>query len=204
MKKYLLVAGLFTLLSGVVFKEAALAQNDRPWGVGVRAGTWGIPSGILDMFLDEHPSVDGETFGVELRQYGEDGTEGVFSVSYAFDLGRMDGTGVWLLEDDDPAEDLRVGKATLDVYALTVTFLWDIMPEWIVHPYLGLGVGLAYVDGKIPPGEEDDDDAYTGPAPAVNIPVGLRAQITENLSLSLEARFFTGGLALGGGALYAC
>ena len=201
MNKQLVWTGVLVL--GLLVSGTAMGQEAPQWAFGVRAAAWSIPGTLLDQFLDEHPSVKGETYGMEFRYYGADGPSGVFSVSYGFDVGRIDGTGFWLLKDDDPDEDGRRGKAQADVYALTATFLWDIMPEWVVHPYLGLGIGVAYVDGEIPPGEEDDDDSYKGPAPAVNIPLGLRAQLTENLSLNVDARLFMGGLALGGGVAYA-
>jgi opacity protein-like surface antigen len=175
------------------------AQESPQWAAGLRGGTWSIPNALLDRFLDEHPSVDGESFGITFCPLGESGATGVFSVVYALDYGSLSGSGVWRADDDEP-EDQREGKASLDLLALTVNFIWDIMPEWRVHPYLGLGLGIAYADGQIPGEEGEEDETYKGPAPAFNLPIGLKANLTDNFSVNLEARWFTAGVVLGGGA----
>lgn len=202
MKRVIRCVAALALLCGGAASASVWPEEYQGSGIGVRGGTWGIPDAVLKLFLDQYASVDGQTFGVEWRQYGADGPDGPFSVSYAFDYGRMDGTGSWLLKDDKPEEDLRVGKASVDVFAVTATFLWDFMSEWIPHPYIGFGLGLAYVDGRIPPGPNHDEGSYKGLAPAVHIPVGIRAQVTDFLSLSLDGRFFQGGFSLGGGVTY--
>ncbi|MBU1694595.1 MAG: outer membrane beta-barrel protein [Verrucomicrobia bacterium] len=191
------VFAAFALLVGMA--ASAGAQESPQWTVGLRGGTWSVPNTLLDRYLDEHPSVDGESFGITFCPLGESGATGVFNVVYALDYGSLSGSGIWRADDDEP-EDQRDGKASLDLLAVTINFMWDIMPEWRVHPYLGLGLGVAYADGRIPGEEGEEDETYKGPAPVLQLPVGLKAILAENFSLQLEARWFTAGVVLGGGA----
>ncbi|HOW98714.1 MAG TPA: hypothetical protein P5567_10505 [Kiritimatiellia bacterium] len=190
---------LFAALMSSAPAGAQEFSTSPQWSLGLRGGVWSVPNAWLDQFLDEHPSVDGETFGITFCPLGESGSTGVFSVVYSLDYGTLSGDGRWL-DDEDDWGDRREGEASLDLIGLSANFMWDIMPEWVVHPYLGLGLGIAYVDGRIPGEEGETDETYKGPAPVLQIPVGLKAVLAETVSIHIEARILEGGLVLGGGA----
>lgn len=194
---------LFLLAHGAVPSPASaleerVAAEESPggsgpaWGFGVRGGAYGVPDWLLDLLFEEHPDVDGSIVGAEIRYYGKGGPSGSFSVALTFDVGSTDGFGVWKEKDDDVPV---IAGGAVDLMAGTLTAYWDIMPASMIHPYVGLGLGVGYAEGTY----ERDNETVTVEefVPAVHIPVGLLLNLGPNFGLALEGRAID-GLAWGG------
>ena len=162
------------------------------WGIGFRAGYYGVPDWVLDRMFDEHPSVSGSIVGLDLRHYGSSGPKGVFSVGLTLDVGQADGVGTW---KEDSGSTPVEGGGDVDIAAATVTCYFDFWSTRRVHPYLGLGLGLGYADATYI--EEDDDVHVKEFIPVLHIPLGLAFNLSETFSVALEGRIID-GLSFGG------
>jgi hypothetical protein len=210
-RKVLTVA--FAALSGVALSDVARAAGTAPaaagatppaaaapapppaWGVLARGGWFGVPNTITGAIFEQHPDITGWTAGAELRYYGKEGPRGVTSYGLAYDHGYASADGIWQAgESDTPVQ--GNGHAAID--AVTLTAYWNILPSWALHPYLGLGLGAAHVDGEYADAEGTKVTAK-GWIPALHVPVGLALELGERARLMAEARFIDGFAA--GGAL---
>jgi opacity protein-like surface antigen len=162
------------------------------WGIGFRAGYYGVPDWVLDRMFDEHPSVSGSIVGLDLRHYGSSGPKGVFSVGLTLDVGQADGVGTW---KEDSGSTPVEGGGDVDIAAATVTCYFDFWSTRRVHPYVGLGLGLGYADATYI--EEDDDVHVKEFIPVLHIPLGLAFNLSETFSVALEGRVID-GLSFGG------
>ncbi len=169
---------------------AASADEDAApprWGIGFRAGTYGVPDWVLDTLFEEHPSVDGSIVGAELRWYGDNGPSGLFSVGLTFDVGQADGTGIW----QETSQSTPVaGGGDIDIAASSLTLYWDFWFWNRIHPYVGLGAGIGYAKGSYV--EENDDITVKEFIPVIHIPVGLAFDLGETFRFSLEGRVIDG------------
>jgi opacity protein-like surface antigen len=187
-------AGAAGVPAGGAPSTEAKPASDVSWGIVARGAWYGIPDAVAGEIFYQHPAISGWTTGAELRYFGDGGKNSVSSVGLAFDYGKAEADGTWQAEkSDDPTE--ASGSATMT--AVTLTAYWNLFPSWVVHPYLGLGIGGAYFEGEY----EDDDGTVTaeGWLPVLHIPVGLAFELGEHVQLSAEARFIDGFTA--GGAL---
>ncbi len=160
------------------------AAEQSVWGVGFRAGSFGIPNQILDRLLEEHPSVSGAVYGAELRYYGNGGQDGVFSAGLTFDYGTASADGTWRKEAGDvPTQ----AEGEVSLKAVTLTLYFDILPSLTVHPYVGLGLGYGLIDAGYTQGGGGDMDIEDG-LPVVHLPIGLAVKLGPNLTFRAEAR----------------
>lgn len=181
---------IVTLLASALFLPVpAGAEEPSPprWGLGFRAGYYGVPDWILDRLFEEHPSVDGSIVGVEFRHYGSGGPRGIFSVGLTLDVGQADGVGVWKENGDSIPV---TGGGDVNIAAGTVTLYWDLWPGKSLHPYFGAGAGVGYADGSyVEEGEEINVKEFV---PVIHIPVGLVLNLGETFSVGLEGRIIDG------------
>lgn len=179
-------------------KSEKEAKKPPSWGFGARYGTFGIPNQILDKYFVKHPSVSGSVFGGEIRYYGDGGPKGVFSLGLSVDSGNLASEGDWQSEEGD---DITHLDADFKVLAATLTMYFDIAPSWVVHPYLGLGLGWSIVEANGTMREQGDFADFVieheGRLPAVHLPVGLAIQVWDHLTLRAEARIID-AFSLGG------
>jgi hypothetical protein len=162
------------------------------WGVLLRGGYFGLPDLLAGKIFRQHPAINGFIYGVEFRYHGDGGPRGIASVGLGVDYGIFEGDGIWQTDEFD--EPMAVsGKITMT--AATVTGYWNIFPSWWVHPYLGVGIGAAYLKGEY----RKDSDLIKVETwfPAVHIPVGLALELGDHFQITAEARFID-GIALGG------
>lgn len=191
-------AGVLALLHLAILappSAAQEAQSSSPqpsWGVVVRGGYYGVPDWLLDLLFERHPDVDGTIFGAELRYYGEGGPSGVLSLGLGFDVGRSDGFGIW----QEDAGDLPInGGGEVDILASHLTAYFDIVPSYPVHPYIGIGGGVGYAEGRyVRDGEEINVEEIV---PVIHLPIGIVANLGDNFGLSAEARVID-GISFGG------
>ena len=150
----------FVLLTILLFPGNSAAQDEEQssapgWGLLVRGGYYGVPNWILDLLFEQHPDVDGTIVGGELRYYGDGVRAGAFSVGLGFDAGSADGFGTWQENTGDEAIN---GGGDVDIVSGHITLYFDIVPSSALHPYIGIGGGVGYAEGRyVRDGEEGND-----------------------------------------------
>lgn len=166
--------------------------DDTSWGLLVRGGYFGLPNFIADELFFKHPAISGYSLGAELRYHGKDGGRGVSSIGLAVESATADTEGEWQKNETD---EMANATGNISMFAITVTGYWSLLPDWYVHPYIGVGIGVAHVKGYfVDETERVDADIWI---PAVHIPVGLAIELNERLQLMAEGRFIN-GIGVGG------
>ena len=196
---FVLLGILFIITSGQMF-----AREIPKTGVGFRASTFGIPDQILDMFIYEHPKIQGESYAFEIRSYGSKGPEGVFSGLFSLEYSKMSGNGPWRDEQSHRRLD---GEGEIEQLSLTATILMSIFPRSPVHFYIGAGLGIGkisiwyegtYTDeiGTEVSDRYDEDRVI----PVAHVPVGIAINIKNRAEIRIEGGF-KNGFYVGGGVV---
>ncbi len=169
-------------------------EDDTSWGLLVRGGYFGLPDFIADELFFQHPAITGTSIGAEIRYYGEGGARGGSSIGIAVDSASAKTDGDWRESESDP---VTAAHGEVSMLAVTLTGYWTLFPSWYVHPYFGIGIGVAHVKGFY----EDETDFERTDAdvwvPVVHIPIGLAVELGKRLQLAVEGRFVD-GIAIGG------
>jgi len=169
--------------------------DDTRWGLLVRGGAFTLPNSIADQLFVKHPDVTGPIFGAEIRYHGEDGGRGVASIGVAVDYVTTTSYGEWQYTNSTQTV---TGDGTINMLAVTVTGYWSLFPSWYVHPYIGIGIGVAHATGQYQ--DNQDRNQWVSAdywVPAVHVPVGLAIELGKGFQLSIEGRFID-GISLGG------
>ena len=166
--------------------------DDTSWGILLRGGYFGLPNFIADELFYQHPDIAGTSLGVEFRYHGEGGGRGVTSIGLAVDYATAKTDGEWQQEESDP---VTVESGEVSMLAFTVTGYWSLFPTWYVHPYAGIGIGIAHATGYYQDQEERKDADYW--VPVLHVPVGLAFELGKRFQLAVEGRFID-GIAIGG------
>jgi opacity protein-like surface antigen len=174
---------------------ATAPGDDTRWGLLLRGGAFNLPNSIADELFVKHPDVTGPIVGAEIRYHGKDGGRGVASIGLAVDYLTTTSYGEWQYTKSTQT---MTGDGTIDMLSITLTGYWSLFPSWYVHPYVGLGIGVAHATGKY----EDNEDRNQWVSadywvPAVHVPVGLAIELGKGFQLSIEGRFID-GISLGG------
>ena len=167
-------------------------EDDTAWGVLLRGGYFGLPNAIADKLFLQHPEVSGSSVGAEIRYHGKGGGRGGESIGLAIDSASCSANGVWQEDESDTPE---TGEGEINMLAVTLTGYWSLFPSWYVHPYGGIGIGVAHATGHYQNQSERQDADYW--IPVLHIPVGLAAELGKRFQLAVEARFID-GIAIGG------
>lgn len=166
--------------------------DDTTWGLLVRGGYFGLPNFIADELFFKYPEVTGYSLGAEIRYHGETGGRGVSSVGIAVDSATARTDGEWQKTE---TSDVVHASGDVSMLAITLTGYWSLFPSWFLHPYIGIGIGIAHVKGFFTDdAERIDADVWI---PAVHVPVGLALELGKRLQLTAEGRFIN-GIAIGG------
>ena len=132
---------LLMIIVGSGFLSSSSKKVPRT-GIGIKAGVFGIPNQLLDLFVYEHPEVRGEVYSFEIRSYGTKGPKSVFSGLYSLEYSRMDGEGPW--RDEQNHRRLE-GNGEITQINITATIIMSLFPNLPVHPYFGAGLGIGKV-----------------------------------------------------------
>jgi len=169
--------------------------DDTRWGLLVRGGFFSLPNSIADQLFVQHPDVTGPIVGAEIRYHGEDGGRGVGSIGLAVDYVTTTSYGVW---QQSSSHQPMTGDGTINMLAVTVTGYWSLFPSWYVHPYIGIGLGVAHATGQYQ--DNQDRNQWVSAdywVPAVHVPVGLAIELGKGFQFTIEGRFID-GISLGG------
>jgi hypothetical protein len=167
-------------------------EDDTSCGVLLRGGYFGVPNFIADKLFVQHPDISGSSYGAEIRYHGDDGGRGVASIGLAIDSATASADGDLQQNDTDK---VVTANGEVSMLAITITGYWSMFPSWYVHPYVGLGIGVAHAKGfYINETERVDADVW---APVLHIPIGLAVELGKTFQLALEGRFID-GIAIGG------
>ena len=166
--------------------------DDTSWGVLLRGGYFGLPNFIADELFYQHPDIAGTSLGVEFRYHGEGGGRGVTSIGLGVEYATATAKGDWQQEESD---EVTYEEGEVEMLAFTLTGYWSLFPSWYVHPYVGLGIGVAHATGYyVDPEERKDADYWV---PVLHVPIGLAVELGKTFQLAVEGRFID-GIAIGG------
>jgi len=186
-------------------------------------------SGIIDPDGDYSQSVDfdssGKNLALEFRFYpgGEDGS---FSIGLAVEKSELaitlDCLAKYELADGSYVHGSGSAVLLWQPTSYHLSFRWDLMPSWQLHPYIGFGAGIASFKGVLTyEATVETYDAstatttieitfdeidlefleYTEPKIAplvVQLNLGFSLEVTKNLYFLLDAGIWNGFLVRGG------
>lgn len=192
--------GVATLAAG----NAGAAQN---WYAGLEGG---ITFPEKSHFFGETSTMDGDaTFkdgymigGVMGYDFGGFRAEGelVYRRNSAKDVTFINDAGLGVASGVGPLHGEYSAGGHSDSFAGMVNGYYDIGTDWVVHPYIGVGIGLAGVkfsdvnaNGAVALQGSKTEFAYQGI-------VGLRWAISDQVGMSFDYRYFaTGHVDVGDG-----
>ncbi len=201
-KKSLTLLFIISILCSTV----SAVDNFPRWGVGIKAASFGVPNALADSFVYEHPTISGSSFAFEWVSYGIKGPRSGLFTLFSLEYSRMGGQGYWRKEEGDRQQDLEGEITQLN---MTVTLLANIFPSWVVHPYIGFGLGVGRVAYWAEGVYVDDNpltaikDTYVDNMilPVIHLPVGFAINISDRVMIRLEGGF-KNGLYFGGSVVY--
>lgn len=203
--------------------------------------------GLLEDSYDQDVSFDstGSNYGFEVRWY-PGGNDGSFSLGLSVEKTSMtisipELSAALALTDQTTSESANFqasagGEFLINPLSFHLSFRWDIVPSWPVHPYFTFGVGAAtgtalevaefsyhYTGDLSRPGEatehyedqatktlqqlkdeiEEEGDEFFLPGfiPFIQLNLGIKAKISENIHLMVDAGIWDGFLLRGGIAI---
>ncbi len=188
---------LFLLVWPLAAQEEPVLRS----AVGVRFGRFGIPNALLDLFLFEHPAIDGQTYAFEVRTYGDRGSRSAFTGVFGFEYNRMTGDGYWRVEQYNRR---LLGSGEVRQLSLTATILLNLFPSLPVHPYIGAGIGIGQISVWAEGTYQDEvgttiQERYDEKriVPVGHLPVGVVFLIGPRIEARLEGGFKNGFYASG-------
>jgi opacity protein-like surface antigen len=160
------------------------------WGVGFRYGATGASSLVLDLAFDEHPSVSGSVYGVEVRYYGEQGSKSTSSVAFSVDFLDFEAGGADGKWQEDADSDVYTGGGDMKLTTYTFTAYHDFFAGMPIHPYAGFGIGYAKGSGNVTLTSYKEIKTYSPKdLLAIHIPVGVTMNIGRHATVRAEARY---------------
>ncbi len=192
---------------------------------------------IKDSILQDHPDLielnykrnfkfgsSGFNGGFEIRYY-PGGENGSFSMGFSIEKTKMeltlDGTVDMDFTNGSYVDYIANGKFLMEPLSYNLSFRWDIKPSWVVHPYIGLGFGIAPLKGEFSFNTDGTFyDATTGEIkretnsegknlqdleelplkiiPIIQFNLGIKGKITKNIHFHIDSGMWNGLLIRGG------
>jgi hypothetical protein len=186
------------------------------WGVGARGRYFFIPTAVLNLFMDHSTALNTFSVGAEVvRSKGD--LDIVFSLDYS-DGSPPD--GLYLEQGDDPAVFGQYPDYTefdgLALLSVDASFIWHANITKQIQFRYGAGLGIGVVLGTIyqtdtmcPPGTTADNldnenfctrvpgtrhesDDVPPVLPVVNVLLGFRFKLADQVAINLEGGFRDG------------
>jgi hypothetical protein len=164
--------------------------------ISIKAGSFGVPDALLDLFIVEHPGVQGINYAFEIRTFGERGLQSPFTGLYSFEYNRMTGDGLWRIQEHDRQ---LSGSGEITQVSLTATVILNLFPKLPVHPYFGAGIGVAkvniwsegsYTDELGTEVKQTFDRTYI--LPVAHLPAGISVNLMNKVEIRIEGGFKNG------------
>jgi hypothetical protein len=177
---------------------------------------------LIQTTYDQQLTFDsgGQNYGLELRFYPK-GRNGPFSLGVSFEKAKMsmsvEGAVRQNFSDNTFATADAKGEITLNPFFTTLSFRWDLFPEWRITPYLIFGAGVAKLNGEvsyvytgqystsvgtetiseddqrtIQEAEEEMDANIPNILPLFQLNLGIRAEIIPHLYIRAGAGIWDG------------
>jgi len=192
---------------------------------------------IRDSVLEDHPELtelnynrdfnfgsSGFNGGFEIRYY-PGGEEGSFSIGFSLEKTKMklslDGKVNMDFTDGSYVDYKANGEFLMEPLSYHLSFRWDIKPSWVVHPYIGLGFGIAPLKGNFSfntdgtffdatngqmeretnsemKNLEDLEELPIKIIPILQFNFGIKGKITQNIHFHIDTGMWNGLLIRGG------
>ena len=202
MKKTSMITIFLFLSTFILF-----SQYPPKSGVGLRISSFGVPSSVLDSLdIYEHPKITGTSVSFEIRTYGSKGPRSAANWIFSFEYSRMGGEGPWKEKKEHRGSKNAYGEVIQ--LNLSATVLINFFPKWVVHPYIGFGLGAGRGSYWYEGIEEDEIGVETKKiekgdlfVPVAHLPIGIVGNISDKVEIRLEGGF-KNGFYLGMGVVY--
>lgn len=175
---------------------SADAERVPRFGVGFRMASFGVPNSLLDLFLYEHPQIEGTSYAFEAHSYGDKGPRSVFSGIYCLEYSRMAGSGYFRVEQYN---NRLFGSGEISQISFSATILLHMFPSSPIHPYIGGGIGIGRISIFAEGSYVDEVGTVIRKTvleklflPVGHIPVGFVANFSDRFILRGEAGFKNG------------
>jgi len=177
--------GAISTLASVVL-AAALGVSPHPAGAQTSEGVYvGLNAGLN---LNDSGSIGGGPTGSGLET--DPGVTGIGALGYAFGNGlRVELEGGYRRNGVDKWGDSSV-DGSLSAWSAMVNALYDIDTGSAVSPYVGGGVGAAFVTADLDVSGTTNDVDDTSPGVAYQAIAGMAYAVTDDLAVNLDYRFF--------------
>jgi len=177
-----------------------------------------------EYYQDLNLDSTGNNFGVEIRLYPA-GKEGSFSVGLSLEKTQMEvnleGSASYQFADESYFEGSGSSKLLIDPISYHLSLRWDMAPSGRLHPYFGLGLGLASLTGYLyyeangefydAATEESEFELYSGEIDLeflenlepkitpiiVQLNLGLKLRIADDFHFLIDAGIWNGFLVRG-------
>lgn len=198
-KKYILLITLLILVSLLFgFQEDLISEEKKEptTAISFKAGSFGVPDVLLDVFIVEHPPVTGINYAFEIRTFGTRGLKSPFTGLYSFEYNRMTGDGFWRVEQQNRR---LKGSGEITQLSLTATVILNLFPKLPIHPYFGAGIGVTKVNVWSEGSYNDElgteitetfDKTYI--LPVAHLPIGISVNIMNKIEIRVEGGFKNG------------
>ncbi len=188
MRKKIVILFVFSLIVFSLFGENQTAIN-------LNFGKFSILESIESSFLYQYEPINGNGIGIKVKRFGENGIKSTFYSVYSLRVFDLRGGGIWKQSEDDYPTKAYV---KLNQINFTYTAILNILPSFVVTPYIGagIGVGVAKMEGNrfyIDHWQEHDEDyKYQALIPVIKLPIGIVIRPQNNLELEIEGGFENG------------
>lgn len=213
--------------TGSIDEEAQETEPETHWGFGARSYFTFVPQALFNLFVEHSTTMKSVSFAASLIR-----RKGNFDIQFTLEYGKFaPDDGLWQEKDEDPSmigmyPDVKRFH-NLGMVSLDASFIWHVdLTDFMQFRY-GAGIGVGVKTGKADGTDticdstttlDDLDDPHTAHCnevpssnqeidippvlPVINLLVGLRFKLVEQLSINIETGFRFPAFFVGGGIGY--